>query len=115
VQALHSIVEWTTFAIDGVASLIMVWGFVVAVFAFLQISFRVAGAERIQRLQLVRCDFGVKLVFALELMIVSDVLHSAVSRSLEDLYFLGAIVLLRTVLGFFLNREIQEVRAEMAS
>ena len=113
-HVLETIVEWTAFAIDGVASLVMVWGFVMAVFAFLQISFGVAGADRIHRLQLVRCDLGVKLVFALELMIISDLLHTVVSRSVEDLYFLGAIVLIRTVVGFFLNREIQEVSAEMA-
>ncbi len=63
---------------------------------------------------MVRCDLGIKLVFALELLIISDLLHTVVSRTVEDLTFLGALVGIRTLVAFFLNREIQEVSAEMS-
>ena len=63
---------------------------------------------------MVRCDLGVKLVFALELLIILDLLHTVVSRSLDDLLTVGALVLIRTIIAFFLNREIQEVGAELS-
>ena len=34
----------------------------------------------------------------LELMVIADLLHTIVSHSLEDLWFLGGIVLIRTVI-----------------
>ena len=61
---------------------------------------------------MIRCQLGTYLVFALELMIVSDLVHSVVSRTLDDLYFLAAIVVLRTMIAYFLGPEIQELREE---
>jgi uncharacterized membrane protein len=56
----------------------------------------------------------VKLVFALELLIISDLLHSLVSRSLDDMAIVGALVLIRTVISYFLNKEILEVSNKMS-
>ena len=83
------------------------------VYAFAQASFSGSAADRIMRLQVARCALGIKLVFALELLIISDLLHTVVSHSLDDLWFLAALVVIRTVISFFLNREIQEVEAEI--
>ena len=109
----HTVMEAAALIIDATASAVMVWGFLVAIYAFVKASSVGEVTDRIMRLQLVRCDLGIKLVFALELLIISDLLHTVVSRSLEDLWFLAALVLIRTTVGFFLNREIQEVGAEM--
>ena len=106
------VMEGSALIIDAIASAIMIWGFFVAVYAFARASFGSAAADRIMRLQMVRCELGVKLVFALELLIISDLLHTVISHSLEDLWFLAALVAIRTVVAFFLNREIMEVKAE---
>ena len=111
---LHSIFEWLELIIDLSAALIMVLAFVVATFSYFRIVIRSKQVERIMQMQLVRCDLGVKLVFALELLIISDLLHTIVSRSMDDMLILGALVLIRTVIGFFLNKEIQVVSAEIS-
>lgn len=112
-HVFHEVVEWTALGIDVVASAIMVWAFLVSLFGFLKASFGGAPSERIRRLQVVRCGLGIKLVFALELLIISDLLHTVVSRTMDDLMFLAALVLIRTIVAYFLNREIQEVGAEI--
>jgi len=109
----HTVMEGLALIIDATASAIMVWAFLVAVYAFLKSSLASVATERIMRLQVARCDLGVKLVFALELLIISDLLHTVVSHTLDDLLFLAALVLIRTIISFFLNREIQEVGAEI--
>ena len=115
IHAIHSIVEWLALAVDVVASVIMVWAFLVSVYGFLTASFGGGvPAERIRRLQVVRCGLGMKLVFALELLIISDLLQTVVSRTMESLLFLAALVLIRTIVAYFLNREIQEIEAEIA-
>ncbi len=109
----HTVIEGAAVIIDLAASAIMVWAFILAVYAFVKASVAGATTDRIMRLQIARCDLGVKLVFALELLIISDLLHTVVSRTLDDLWFLAALVVIRTVISFFLNREIQEVEAEI--
>jgi uncharacterized membrane protein len=47
-------------------------------------------------------------------MIISDLLQSIVSRSMEDLLMVGALVVIRTVISFFLNKEIEEIHATIS-
>ena len=112
IHILHSLVEWAALAVDVVASIIMVWAFLVSVYGFVKTSFGEPVAQ-IKGLQMVRCGLGMKLVFALELLIISDLLHTVVSRTMDDLLFLAALVVIRTIVAYFLNREIQEVGAEI--
>jgi len=49
-------------------------------------------------------------LLALEFMIVSDVIHSALSRTLDDFLLLGVLVLIRSVLSFFLSLDLKDTR-----
>jgi uncharacterized membrane protein len=111
IHTIHLVLEWLALAVDVVAAIVMVLAFLVAVVGFATASFGAWPVERIRQIQMVRCGLGVKLVFALELMIISDLLHTIVSRTMDDLLFLAALVLIRTVVAYFLNREIQEIEA----
>ncbi len=111
---LH-VLEWLAVAVDLVGVAIMLLGFVMALVAFVPTLTRPQGVETIQAIQMIRCNLGTYLVFALELMIVSDLIHSVASRELADLYFLGALVAIRTLIAYFLNKEIQELAHERSA
>ena len=112
---IHLVLEWLAVAIDLTGAIIMVWAFVGAVLGLVRGSIRADDApSRIRNMQVVRCGLGVKLVFALELMIISDLFVTIISRSIDDLILVGGLVVIRTVISFFLNKEIQEVSAELA-
>jgi uncharacterized membrane protein len=114
-QEINEVLEWLAVAVDLTGALIMVWAFVEAVLGLVRGSIRADDApSRIRNMQIVRCGLGVKLVFALELMIISDLFVTIISRSIDDLILVGGLVVIRTVIGFFLNKEIQEVSAELA-
>ena len=114
-HAIHELVEWTAVAIDLTASLIMVVAFLMAVYGLVRGGFGAGSAHgRIRNLQVVRCELGVKLVFALEMLIIADLLHTVISRSLDDLILVGGLVVIRTVIAFFLNKEIEEVSSQLA-
>ncbi len=102
-------VEWAAVIADSVGVFVVLLGFAIAVVKFIPTLLRPSGMETIETIQSIRCTLGTYIVFALELMIVSDLLHSVISRSLEDLYYLGGIVVLRTAISYFLNKEIQEI------
>ena len=114
-HTIHLIIEWLAVTIDLVASLIMVWGFVTSVYALVRGSISSGDAHsRIRNMQAARCGLGVKLVFALELMIISDLLHTVISQSVDDLLLVGGLVVIRTAVAYFLNKEIEEVGAQLA-
>lgn len=54
----------------------------------------------------VRIDLGRWLALALELTLAADILRTAVAPTWNEIGMLAAIVVLRTVLNFFLQREI---------
>ncbi|MBD2680656.1 MULTISPECIES: DUF1622 domain-containing protein [Nostoc] len=56
----------------------------------------------------VRLQLGRVLALGLEFTVASDILRTAVAPTRQDILNLGAIVLLRTLLNYFLEREIQQ-------
>lgn len=103
--------EWLALIADSAAVAVMLVGFAIAVVKFVPTLLQATSLESIRAIQMVRCGLGTYLVFALELMIVSDLLDSILSERLEDLYFLAGIVVIRTVIAYFLGKEIQELSA----
>ena len=111
---LHTIFEWLELIIDVSAAVVMVLAFAVAMVAYTKITLRAESEKRIRQLQLVRCDLGVKLVFALELLIISDLLVTIVNRTLDDMIIVGSLVLIRTVIAYFLNKELEDIHTDIS-
>ncbi|BAU14216.1 hypothetical protein LEP3755_47610 [Leptolyngbya sp. NIES-3755] len=57
----------------------------------------------------IRLQLGRVLALGLEFTVASDILRTAVAPTRQDIVNLGALVLLRTLLNYFLEREIQQV------
>ena len=55
---------------------------------------------------------GTYLLLGLEFLIASDILKTVLEPTLNELAILGGIVVLRTVLSVFLNKEIKELETE---
>lgn len=56
----------------------------------------------------IRLKLGRVLALGLEFTVASDILRTAVAPTRQDILNLGAIVLLRTLLNYFLEREIKQ-------
>ncbi|MEO1326220.1 MAG: DUF1622 domain-containing protein [Pseudomonadota bacterium] len=112
---INEIIEAIALGADGIGVLVVLTGFSIAVIRFLPTIVSPGNTQTLERIQDIRCQLGTYIVFALELMIVSDLLHSVITREIEDLYFLGGIVVLRTTISYFLNKEIQEITERRAS
>ena len=65
--------------------------------------------QRMERQNLARMELGRYILSGLELLIVADVIHTALSLSLNSIIFLGALVLVRSVISWFLDREIASI------
>lgn len=73
---------------------------------------RIRGMACVYQIREMRLQLGSHILLALEFMIVSDIIHSALSRTLDDLMVLGALVVIRTALSFFLGLELKHAQQE---
>lgn len=62
----------------------------------------------------IRLYLGRYLALGLEFQIGADILSTAVAPTLDAVLLLGAIVLIRTVLNYFLSKELEQERREVA-
>ena len=58
----------------------------------------------------IRIHFGSSVAVALELLLGADVLATAVTPSWDELGKLAAIAIIRTVLNYFLERELKHIK-----
>ena len=71
------------------------------------------GPERVRRTNRERIELGRYILAGLELFIVSDVIHTAISLRFADLLFLLMLVIIRSITSFFLDRELEQLKKEL--
>lgn len=105
---MQVIINYVTLAIASVAALIIVYGVILGFLEFLQIEVRrfKDASDKAAGFDKVRFDIGNHLLLGLEFLIAADILRSIVNPTLIDLAILGGTVTIRTVLSYFLGREI---------
>lgn len=104
-------------AISGVISVIsvgvVIYGTCIAIVKFLKNEFgRIRCSYTMHQVRVLRADLGTYLLLGLEFLIASDILKTIVEPGVQELLILGGVVLLRTILSFFLDREIRLIEQE---
>ena len=98
----------TLATIISVTSLLIVtYGALIGVISFFRNELK-----RLTNIRKLRAVFGTYLLLGLEFLIASDILKTVLEPTLNELAILGGIVVLRTVLSVFLNKEIKELETE---
>lgn len=107
------IFESASVVIDIAGVSILIWGFVLAFISLIkwEIS-KFVGKKTLEGAQKIRCVLGTYILIGLEFMIISDIIQTVISHSKDDLMFLGVIVFLRTTIGFFLGKELEQIKSE---
>lgn len=89
--------------------LILVWGAVSAFISFFKVRMeKLTKPEIVKSNTLVKIEMGSYVLLSLEVLIAADIIDSILKPTFEDLYRLGAVVVIRTIISFFLNKEIKE-------
>ncbi|MEA4853977.1 MAG: DUF1622 domain-containing protein [Christensenella sp.] len=108
-QALAPLLNIVTTCLYLVSIVILVWGVVLSVRDFLLAQLgRADRMERPKKLQETKNSLGAYILLSLEILIVADIIETIVRPTMEDIIRLGAIVAIRTVISYFLNKEIHE-------
>ena len=110
---LRTLVGYLAAGTEIAAALVIGWGMVQAVSSAVAGVVRGKGNE-VSGTENVRLRLGRVLALGLEFTLASDVLRTAVAPTRSDILTLGAVILLRTLLNLFLEREIREGEARQA-
>lgn len=93
--------------------IIVIYGAIIAFCAFIRNeSRRFTGKYSFTATRELRADLGTYLLLGLEFLIASDILKTVLEPSLNELAILGGVVILRTILSIFLNKEIKELQVQ---
>jgi uncharacterized membrane protein len=105
------ILEWIEYIVDLFGIGILFIGFLKGLFHFVKMEFdSLTGGETFDDILALRSILGGYIILSLDFLIISDIIHSVIKPEFNELINLGIIVVLRTSIGFFLGREIMELR-----
>ena len=111
---LHRIIEGVSFGISLVGIVVVLWGTLEAVIAFLKS--KLGGARTSMGMDAtVRQEMSAHLLLGLEIFIAADIISSVSSPTWEKVGILGAVVGIRTVLSYFLTIEMEKEKAAVKS
>jgi uncharacterized membrane protein len=109
-SGLLATIEWVRLGVELTGAVVLAVGVLRAVLMLLGSVRRGPGDFAAVRLLLARF-----LVLALEFQLAADILGSAFAPSWDRIGKLGAIAVIRTMLNFFLTRELKETGQAPAS
>lgn len=100
-----------------IAECIDIIGIIILIFGFAKLFIKYLGKEFLKHpfktpileIQKIRCELGIYILLALDFLIASDIIHTIMDITTEQLIELSAMIVLRTGIGFFLGKEIDEI------
>jgi uncharacterized membrane protein len=107
---LKTIFEYLYITIGTFGVAIIVWGVVLTVYRLLKLEFSRLKHKSIYReRESVRHQFASYLLLALEFLIAADIIATVIHPTFEEIAILASIVVIRTVISYFLEKEIDKL------
>lgn len=103
-KTIFAAVQWLKLGVEAVGALVIGIGAVLAIYLLI-IHFKDQQPTNFNR---VRLTLGKYLTLALEFQLGADILSTAIAPTWEQIGKLAAIAAIRTVLNYFLTKELQE-------
>jgi uncharacterized membrane protein len=105
-NTFHAVIDVVCFSLNIIGALVTIWGILVSLGDFL-IKELFNRKEAVQLNDTIRIKLGSYLVLALEFFIAADIVKTIITPTWQSLGILGAIVVIRTILSYFLTRDIK--------
>jgi uncharacterized membrane protein len=109
-----ALLDWVVRAIylsiSFFGALVVIWGVLEAMIRFFRAKVRTRVSDHVRENEAIRQQLGAHLLLGLEIFIAADIISSVVSPSWDKVGILAAIVAIRTVLSYFLRREVRQAK-----
>lgn len=112
---LIGFLEWVSAIIELAAIALLILGAARFIVGVAIAELRRTGTERVRKTNRERIELGRYILAGLELFIVADIIRTALSLAFADLLFLGLLVVIRSIISYFLDRELKELKRELGT
>lgn len=100
--------------IDYIAIIIMVWGVFLSLIKLVKGEFKLKDdTEQIMHREGIRAYLATYILLGLEIFIVADIIAIIINPTQEELTVLVIIVLVRTVISYFLEKELRSTLSDV--
>jgi uncharacterized membrane protein len=108
---LRTIAAWAASIVEGIAILVIAIGVFRSTTLYLVQNLKPV-ESRNEFIKAIQLGLGRTLALGLEFLIAGDILRTAVAPTQHQILRLGAIVLLRTLMNYFLEHEMHQVEED---
>ena len=105
-KSITEIFEFLILAMSTVAVLVLICGVMKATVKF--VKNEISHADKASVLRTIKNELGAYVLFSLEILIAADIVESIIKPTFEDIGKLAALVVIRTVISYFLGKEIDQ-------
>lgn len=115
-MTVETVVHILIVILNTISVLILVLGVIKAIIRFINVEFSLKdNADRdeveLRSINIIKRNLGAYVLLSLEVLIAADIIESILNPTIEDILMLGAVVIIRTVISFFLGKEIEAVES----
>lgn len=105
---IKKILEILILVLQGLSIAIIVWGVFLCIINFIKAElFNNNRLNIVQKITSIKNYLGSYILLGLEVLISADIIDSILNPTLHDILRLTAIVIIRTVISYFLNKEMK--------
>ena len=98
--------------VDVIGVIILLYGFIKVLIKYVLIEIKNFKMTSVRDLQPIRCEIGIYILLALDFLIASDIIHTITELTDKQLIELSVMIVLRTAIGYFLGKEVNEIELE---
>lgn len=107
-DTLHNIINAIGFSLNIIGALVTIWGVIISLIELLKKELS-RNQDCIKCNEAIRIKLGSYLVLALEFFIAGDIIKTIITPTWEGLGILGSIVVIRTILSYFLTKDLKKI------
>jgi uncharacterized membrane protein len=106
-----SVFNYIAISISTAGTIVIIWGLIITVMKVLALERRrIVNIKSSVSSETIRHQLSSSLLLGLDFMLAADIIHTIHNPIVNELYILAMIVGIRSVISFFLNREMSAVK-----
>ncbi|MDU5040476.1 MAG: DUF1622 domain-containing protein [Clostridium perfringens] len=108
ISLVHKTLEWLILILQGISVTVIIYGVLLTIFKFFKIEFSKGNRIlKVKALNKAKNFLGSYILLGLEILVCSGIILSILKPTLYDILLLGSTVTLRTVISYFLKKELK--------
>lgn len=108
-----NILQYLIYGLYFMAITIIIYGSILQYIGFVKSEIKSKNRKSaVNSIMILRNFLGTYILFSLEILIGADIIESVLDPSLNHILSLAALVIIRTIISYFLNKEIESNKNE---